>query len=88
LACSYDEVTTIDNGSWICVNAYTVDGWTKVPILICVDQIVNGSNSNNLIKVIMNSMMKGGGLSREKLSKKLLCFGADGINVFQGGKLK
>jgi uncharacterized protein related to proFAR isomerase len=50
--------------------------------LVCVDQIVDGLNSNNLIEVIMNPMMKGGGLSKEELSKKLLCFGVDGVNVF------
>ncbi len=82
LACSCDEVRTIDNGSWICVHAYVVVGWTKVSILICVDWIVDGSGSNNLIEVIMNSMMKGGALRKEELSKKLLCFGVDGMNVF------
>jgi len=30
--------------------------------------------------------MKGGGLSREELSKKFLCFRANGVNVFRGGK--
>jgi hypothetical protein len=75
-------VATINNGYWICVHAYVVDGWTKVLILICVEQIVDGLGSNNLTKVIMNFMMKGGGLSKEELSKKLLCFGADGMNVF------
>jgi hypothetical protein len=82
LACSCDEVTTIDNGSWICVHAYMVYGWTKVFILICVDWIVDGSSSYNLTQVIMNFMMKGGGLSMEELSKKHLCFGVDGVNVF------
>ncbi len=75
-------MATINNGYWICVHAYVVDGWTKVLILICVEQIVDGLGSNNLTKVIMNFMMKGGGLSKEELSKKLLCFGADGMNVF------
>jgi hypothetical protein len=50
--------------------------------LVCVDQIVDGLGSKNLIEMIMNSMMKGGGLSKKDLSKKLLCFGADGMNVF------
>jgi hypothetical protein len=40
------------------------------------------------IEVIMNSMMKGGGLSKEKLFKKLLCFGVDGVNVFQGNRTR
>ncbi len=35
-------------------------------------------------KVIMVAMFKGGGSTKEKLSKKLLCFGADGMNVFKG----
>jgi len=30
--------------------------------------------------------MKGGGLSKEELSKKFLCFGTNGMNVFEGGK--
>ncbi len=75
-------MTTIDNGSWICVHAYMVYGWNKVPILICVDWIVDGSSFNNLAEMIMNFMMKGGGLSKEELFKKLLCFGANGMNVF------
>jgi hypothetical protein len=40
-----------------------VDGWTNIPMLICVNQIVDGSSFNNLIEVIMNYMMKGGGLN-------------------------
>jgi hypothetical protein len=32
IACSYDEVTTIDNESWICVHAYIVDCWITLPI--------------------------------------------------------
>jgi hypothetical protein len=57
-------------------------------MLICVDQIVDGLGSNDLTEVIMNYMMKGGALSREKLSKKLLCFGVDGVNVFDGSKIR
>ncbi len=80
-------MTTIDNGSWICVHAYVVYGWTKVLILICVDRTIDGLGSNNLTQVIMNFMMKGGELSKVKLSKKLVCFGVDGVNVFQGSKI-
>jgi hypothetical protein len=36
----------------------------------------------------MNSMMESGELSKEELSKKLLCFGVNGVNVFQGSKTK
>jgi len=50
LTCSCDEVTTIDNGSWICVHAYMVDSWFRVLILLCVEKIVDWFNSNNPMK--------------------------------------
>ncbi len=61
IACSCDEVTTIDNDSWICVHAYIVDSWIKVPILLYVETIVDGSSCNNFIEVIMVALMKVGG---------------------------
>jgi hypothetical protein len=64
-----------------------VDGWIRISILIYIDQIVD-MNSNNLIEMNINSMMKGGVLSMKELSKKFLCFGVDGVNVFQGSKTK
>jgi hypothetical protein len=36
----------------------------------------------------MNALVKGGGSTKEELSKKLLCFGPNGVNVFQGGKTR
>ncbi len=63
---------------WICVHAYVVAYWIKVLILMCIDRIVNGSSYNNLIEVIIIALLKGGGLTMEKLVKKLLCFGVVG----------
>ncbi len=68
------------------MHAYVVDCWTKVPILVCVYKIVDVLGSNNFIELIMNEVIKGGGLTREDLSKKFLCFGIDEVNVFQHGK--
>jgi hypothetical protein len=59
-----------------------VDDWTKWPILVCVDKIVDGFGSNNLIKIFMNVSLKGGELIGEDFSKKLICFEIDGVNVF------
>jgi hypothetical protein len=30
----------------------------------------------------MNVLLKGGGMTKEDFSKKLLCFGANGVNFF------
>jgi hypothetical protein len=34
--------------------------------------------------MIESALLEEGGLSREEIGKKLICFGADGVNVFQG----
>jgi len=56
------------------IDVFMVDGWTKWLIIVCVNKIVNGFRSNNVIKVIMNTLLKGGGLNKEDLSKNNLCF--------------
>jgi hypothetical protein len=53
---------------------------------VFVDRIVDGSSFNNLIKVIMNALLKGKRLTKENLAKKLFCVGEHGVNVFQGAK--
>ncbi len=68
-----------------CIHAYLVDGSNRWPILVCVDKIVDGFGSNNLIEIIMNVLLKDGGLSMQDFSKNILCFGAYDMNVFQGG---
>ncbi len=84
IACSCDEVTTIDNGSWICVHAYMVDFWIRVLILLCVEGVMDGPDFNNLTEVIMMvTLMKGEGLIKEDVTKKL-CFGVDEAFVFRG----
>jgi len=61
-----------------------VDGWIKWPILDGVNKIVNGFRSNNVIKVIINTLLKGGGLNKEDFSKKQFMFKKNGLNVFGG----
>ncbi len=82
---SCDEITIIDNGSWICTHAYVVQLWVKVPIMLQIECIMDGLGSNNLTKIIIVAWMKYGGLTREDMSKTLLCFGVDGAFVFKRG---
>ncbi len=63
-----------------------MQNWVRIPILILLDQIVEGSGSDNLTKVIMEALMIGGGVPKDQIAQKLICFGANGVNVFQGTK--
>ncbi len=48
--------------------------------------MVEGLRNDNLIKVIMEALMIGGGLLKDQIVQKLICFGANGVDVFQGTK--
>jgi len=63
-----------------------VDGSNIGPILVCVNKIVDGFRTNNPTEIIMNVLLKDGGLSKQDFSQKKICFGTYGMDVFQGGK--
>ncbi len=44
----------------------------------------SGGTVNNLINVILKSLMVNGGLTMEDISNKLISFGSDGVVVFIG----
>jgi hypothetical protein len=52
-------------------------------IIECV-AIVFGYNANRMTLLIMNFLMTQGDLQKKDLDSKLVCFGANGLNTFQG----
>jgi hypothetical protein len=46
--------------------------------------MLSGSKISHLTLLIMNSLMTQGGLKEKELDTRLVCFGADGANTFQG----
>jgi hypothetical protein len=48
--------------------------------------VFEGLVSDNLTEVIMEVLTIGGGLPRNQIAQKFICFGAYGANVFQGTK--
>jgi hypothetical protein len=87
LALSCDEVTTIDNQLWILIHFYVVQDWCHLPILIFLEQVIVGGGLDNLIKVIMGVLKKEGGVFDVDVARKLMSFGVDGVNDFQGCKM-
>jgi hypothetical protein len=60
---SCGEVTTIDNQSWISTHVYVVEGWKRLLFLLTLQQVLEGSNVDNLTKVIVAFLLIYGGLS-------------------------
>jgi hypothetical protein len=58
-----------------------------VPILLNLERIVDGGMFNNLIIMIMHFLVIFGGMSKTNIANKVVCFGANGIIIFQGLKV-
>ncbi len=87
VALSYNEVFTMDNQSWLFVHCYVMQNWVRILVLIYLDQVIEGSKSDNLTKVIMEALMIGDGVVRDHIAQKLICFGANGVNVFKAPRV-
>jgi hypothetical protein len=68
------------------VHAYVVENWRKQPILLNLERVVDGNTSNNLIVIIICFLTNLGGLLVVDVANTVVCFGANGVIVFQGLK--
>jgi hypothetical protein len=48
LALSCDEVTMIDNQSWISIHSYVVQNWCHILLLISFEHVIKRGRANNL----------------------------------------
>jgi hypothetical protein len=84
ISLSCDEVTTVDNQSWISIHAYVLVDWERVPLLLSLERLVEESTAGHVTKVIVNAVVRDGGLTTEEIRQRLVCFGSDGASVLQG----
>jgi hypothetical protein len=81
---SLDEVTAIDNTSWICMSIYMVNDHIRHSYLLGVHKMMENSTAENIYELVNNSLKESGGMDPLMIAKKLVCVGADGASVMQG----
>jgi hypothetical protein len=79
-----DEVTTLDNQSWISVHVYTIQDWVRVPMFLCLQRVTEGGDADNITKMILAALTSEGGLTPHHIRDRFMAFGADGAAVLQG----
>jgi hypothetical protein len=62
-----DEVTIVDNKSWISIHAYIMSNWVCVLIMISLQEVVSKVGVDNLTTMIMESLEQHGGLSLDAI---------------------
>jgi hypothetical protein len=45
-ALNYDEMSTVDNQSWLSIHCYVVQNWVRISILISLDIMFEGLGSD------------------------------------------
>jgi hypothetical protein len=83
---SCDEVTTVDNQSWISIHVYTISDWERVLLLLFLERVIEGGSVENITKIIFGAFAKQGGLTPQQIRDRFMAFGADGASVLQGKK--
>jgi len=83
IAVTCDEVTTVDNQSWISIHAYYVIDFYRQPVLVSLERLTEGASAGRVAATIVDALATHGGLQKEDLRKKFTSFGTDGASVFQ-----
>ena len=86
IALSLDEVTTIDNTSWVCMHVYTVNNLCHQLFLLSVAKLNHSVTTENLYELLKTTLIEFGGLDSMEIAKNLVCVGADGASIMQGHK--
>jgi len=84
LAVTVDEVTALDNASYLSVHCYVVCDWVRIPLLVALQRVECASNAENLTKLIVEAVSTGGGLDTKTVAEKLISFGCDGASTLSG----
>ncbi len=63
-----------------------VENWKRQPILLNLEKVVDRGTYNNLTIAIVCFLIDLGGLSVVDVANKVVCFGVDGVTIFQGLK--
>ncbi len=54
---SFDEITTINYQSQVSVHVFIIKGWKWIPILLTLQQVVNGFFGDNLMNLIVDVLL-------------------------------
>ncbi len=69
------------------MHANIVESQKRVPILVNLERVVDGTTFGNLIVVIVYSLIVLGGLLNVDIVNKVDCYGTNGVTMFQGLKI-
>lgn len=85
IALSADESTATDIRGYMAISAhYRGKDWQRACAFVDLPE-VQGASASQLFSLLISSVTLALNMTLQQLSEKLVCFGADGAAVMQGG---
>ena len=81
---SLDEVTTIDNTSWVCMSIYMVNGHIRHSYLLGIQKMKKSSTATNIYELVIQTLKEISGMDDLMIEKRLVCVETDGTSIMQG----
>ncbi len=53
---SCDEMTSVDNHSWLSLQTYVINDWSKIPIMVSLKRWLKWANFGNFTKIIIQAL--------------------------------
>jgi hypothetical protein len=60
MSLSYNEVSIVNNQSWISIHAYVLVDWEQVLLLLSLERLTEGSTAAHINKIIINAVLRDG----------------------------
>jgi hypothetical protein len=73
-AITVDEVAAIDHMAWCKVHVYVVKSFKKEPHLLYLSFVSDDHSTYDLIVIVINALVKEGGLTREEVASTVGVF--------------
>jgi hypothetical protein len=86
IAINVNEAMAFDNIQWISIHLHVVQGWKRIPILLCVETIGVSSTFDNIFSLMVRSLQDFGGLRLKDLGGKVVNMGCDNNIIFGGNQ--
>jgi hypothetical protein len=74
-----DEITIVDNQSWLLIHLYVIDGWKWVPILLNLQRVLDNAT---FMEFIVHNFVEFGSMTKIDVANKLVYFEANGMTIF------
>jgi hypothetical protein len=83
---STGEVMARGGESWLSMHLYVSLDFKLVSILLALVRLVDGNGADALKETMYSQLCFHSRLEKKQIGERLVCFGVDGVSVFQGSR--